>query len=200
MGRFAGRQSRPYLKAALFIGCITTSLVFVGCKQDKAVYQPAVAKLVQSADALKKANRVDEAICRLHAAVDISPDTFQLHYNLGVLYSQANRWAESAAELEKAVKLSPNDPNAWYTLGYAYTAMGDQAKRPSPTNGSQDMGSGPPTGPSAEMLAMAQAYYQQALQAFDRYMAVAPQTDSGRQQVQQQMRYLQAQLGQAAAH
>lgn len=178
---------------------LLATLGATGCndKKNAAVYQPAVAKLIESAQTFKTANQPGKALCRLEAAADLAPETYQVQYNLGVLASEQNRWDLAIPHLVKATALAPNDANAWYTLAYTYESMGDvymgrvQVTRPEDINAlpmelrklSKDAAS-----------QHAHASYAKAVESYQRFLDVAPDSDPGRPDAENQVQALQSKL------
>ncbi len=169
------------------------SLGLTGCTQEKAVYQPAIAKLIDRASVYKNANQVDKAICRLESAEDIAPNEYPVQYNLGVIYSENNRYPEAIIHLEKAVSISPNQANGWYTLAYSYEALGDEytgavspAAPPSPE--------GQVVTPMPKSPEKAKENYQKALKAYQKFLKLASPDDPGREEAQNQITYLTKKL------
>ncbi len=183
----------------LALGCcvLGVSVLMMSCAQNNTVYQPAIAKLIEKASAFKNQSHLDEAICRLKAAEDLGPDVYQVHYNLGVLYSEANQWQPAIDELQKALKISPNQPDSLYTLAYSYESLGD-------------MLSGSPGSPSTEKTKTSTASsttsvsgqdeakqaYQEALATYQQYLKVAPQNSQQAKDAQGESTYLESKLKQ----
>lgn len=173
----------------------TALLGFAACSQggDNAVYQPALAKLIEKAREYKDQGQVETAISRLEAAADIAPDTYQVHYNLGVLYSETSNWEKAARHLEKALEISPDQPNGLYTLGYTYESMGDAFNQAAQAASSSETDSPAPQAPGPspeEARAKAHDAYQKAISAYQRFLEVAPSSDPGRADVQNQLELL----------
>jgi tetratricopeptide (TPR) repeat protein len=179
-------------------------LVLSGCHQNgDAVYQPAVAKLIEKAGALKNENRLNEAICRLEAAADIAPQTYQVQYNLGVLYSQAERWLPAVTHLEKAVGISPGQPNTLYTLAYSYESLGDQYRAVAQSASPEELKSMPfppeiKSLSKEEAAAKGQEAYQKAIETNEKFLQVAPSADPGRKDVEAQLSALKSKATQSA--
>lgn len=177
------------------------SLLLGGCatQQGEAVYQPAVAKLIEKASSLKNANQTDAAICRLEAAADIAPNTYQVQYNLGVLYSESSRYAPAIEHLNKALTISPNQPNGLYTLGYTYESLGDQyflvAQAQSPEEARElNVSEEVKALPQSEALTRGKEAYQQAIDVYERFLDAAPASDPARDEVTNQIQSLNAKL------
>jgi len=47
-------------------------------------------------------------------------DTADMHYNLGVFYTNNHEYKRAVQEFGKALKIRPNDAGANYNLGYIY--------------------------------------------------------------------------------
>lgn len=180
----------------LLLGGVLILCCCSGCEQQTSVYQPAVAKLIEKAAQLKQAGNTMEAACRLKAAVDLSPDVFQVQYNLGVVYSDAAQWEAAISALEKAVHLNANQPSAWYALGLSYQSLGDQWEnriQAQPTDKAvwttvpEAMRATPVTQAKLE----AQKAYQNAIKVYTTFLDKAPQNDPSRADVLTQLQALQ---------
>lgn len=172
-------------------------LILSGCEQDTAVYQPALAKLIEKADALKKANNPEAALCRLQAAADIDAKAFPVQYNLGVLYSQMGQQAQAVEHLKQALAIKPDEPNALYTLGMAYQGLGDEYFNAAQLTDPKARAELPETFRSLskeDAIAKGKAAYGQALETYQQFLKVAPSADPGRQEVSQQIPLLEARL------
>lgn len=60
----------------------------------------------------------------LKKAETLSPDWYEPHYQLGVLYETERRYAEAMAEMQKAVKIDPDFFPAHYRLAVLYNHFG----------------------------------------------------------------------------
>lgn len=171
-----------------------------GCaQQDQTVYQPAVAKLIESANTLKNSNQTQAAICRLEAAADIAPKTYQVQYNLGVLYSESSQWEAAVSHLQKALEISPHQPNGLYTLGYTYEAMGDQYFW-RVDNADPKALEGPDVPAMIKGLSQEEAKqkgieaYQKAVETYQLFLEKAPEADPARKEIADQIQYLTAKI------
>lgn len=186
---FFNESSRIGLTGGILLSLLL--LFSFGCAQDEAVYQPAVAKLIERASELKHAQQMDQAISRLEAAADLTPQAFEVQYNLGVLYSETNQWAKAVEHLKKAVAISPNQPNGLYTLGFAYESLGDSfSALDSKLSESKEKSSNPAANSEHAATQQLEAY-QNALSTYQLFLKVAPSTDPGRKEVEEQLNLLQ---------
>jgi tetratricopeptide (TPR) repeat protein len=62
----------------------------------------------------------DEAIAVYRAAVQESPGTALLHFNLGLSLMRSNQLAEARSELERSVSLDPGHASSHFVLGNLY--------------------------------------------------------------------------------
>jgi len=53
-----------------------------------------------------------------------APDSYRIHYNLGIAYSSVGKYEEAVASYKKALTLNPTYEQAYYGLGNAYAAGG----------------------------------------------------------------------------
>jgi tetratricopeptide (TPR) repeat protein len=81
-------------------------------------------------DAYLQLNQPDQARPLLAKAVELSPDMWLGHLDLGIIDSDAGRNDKALAELETAERLKPDEVNVHWRLGRLYRAMGrrDEAK------------------------------------------------------------------------
>jgi len=157
-------------KYNLFLVMVLIGSFMTACDEKEAVFTPAISALSQKADALHQAGQTGQAICRLESAADIAPDTFQLQYNLGVLYTETHQWPKAVEHLEAATKVSPGQANGFFSLAFAYESWGDDLKKQSKA--------------SAET-------YQKAITAYQQFLKTSPSTDPGRQNAQAEITRLQ---------
>src|SRR6185437_537908 len=68
--------------------------------------------------------RTQEAIEYLRRAIDIRPDSPQLHYNLGKAYRDAKDLEHAAESFKRALDLRPDIGPAWNNLGNTYKDLG----------------------------------------------------------------------------
>lgn len=189
---------RPALNRKLPALLLAVALLapLAACSQKQAVYQPAVAKLIERASALKNSNQLDQAICRLEAAADLAPDVFQVQYNLGIVYTEANRPLQAMPHLKQAVALNPNDANAHYALGIAAMAWRDMLTLAEKAKTQGDNLKDLALPPEALALSPAEIQTQRAdatetaRQAFAAFLKYAPQQDPARAQIEAQLQTL----------
>ena len=72
-------------------------------------------------------NQFDDAVSELHAALKLSPDSPQLHYNLGLAFKWQDNITAAIPELETAEKLNPAMSEPPYVLGILYLQGGRYA-------------------------------------------------------------------------
>jgi tetratricopeptide (TPR) repeat protein len=69
--------------------------------------------------------RFGAARTEFEQGIRLNPDSAELHYNLGKLYSIDDNWGPAKKELEEAVRLDPSYVEAWDALGFAKESLGD---------------------------------------------------------------------------
>jgi Flp pilus assembly protein TadD len=79
-------------------------------------------------NALRDAQRFDEAIVEYQAALKIRPNYPQAHYNLGIALSASGQMAEAISHYEEAVRLKPDYVEALNNLGIALSRAGRDAE------------------------------------------------------------------------
>jgi len=73
----------------------------------------------------KSADRLDEALSSIRAAVTLKPDFADAHYNLGNTFASLGRSPEAIASFREALELDPNHLLAAYNLGNILRDRGD---------------------------------------------------------------------------
>ncbi|MEA3471624.1 MAG: tetratricopeptide repeat protein, partial [Thermodesulfobacteriota bacterium] len=77
-------------------------------------------------------NQLDRAEDILKKGLSVTPDSIDLHYKLGVIYSKMKREEESLREMEEVLKIEPENAEALNFIGYSYADKGiklDEAER-----------------------------------------------------------------------
>lgn len=93
---------------------------------DKAAPSNETLRLTR-AEVLRSAERYDEAVAVLTAAVAAKPEPdWRLHYLRGTALERAGRWSEAEPDLVKAYELRPDDPEILNYLGYAWIDRGER--------------------------------------------------------------------------
>ncbi|MGP8200890.1 MAG: tetratricopeptide repeat protein [Limisphaerales bacterium] len=77
------------------------------------------------AEALSQIGRVDEAIAWFQKAVQIKPDYWQAHYNLGIMLRGRGRMDEALVQFRKAAQCDPGKEDAHYQLGNTFRDKGE---------------------------------------------------------------------------
>ncbi|MBU0718402.1 MAG: tetratricopeptide repeat protein [Planctomycetes bacterium] len=77
------------------------------------------------ANALLKAERLDEAIRQSHEAIRIRPDHAPSHYDLGVILEGLGKPDEAVTEYLKVLQLDPDHANAHLNLGVLHYRRGE---------------------------------------------------------------------------
>jgi tetratricopeptide (TPR) repeat protein len=85
-------------------------------------------------DQLRKVIAIDPAFERAHLAlgkallgIRYSPQSAEMHYNLGKLFSMQDNWGPARKEFEEALRLDPSYVEDLDALGLALEALGDDA-------------------------------------------------------------------------
>jgi len=63
-------------------------------------------------------------MAQFQAALEISPDDFDAHSNLGEAFLKKGEWGNAIFEYQKALAINPNDADDEYNLGAALTKVG----------------------------------------------------------------------------
>lgn len=85
-------------------------------------------KMVKTNAALNKA--VEEAPARFKAMAqenkELVKETAEMHYNLGVFFTEQKSFDRAAKEFQRALKFDPNNAKIHYNLGYLYSETLDR--------------------------------------------------------------------------
>jgi tetratricopeptide (TPR) repeat protein len=76
------------------------------------------------ADSNMQMNHMDDARLLLEKLVQINPDVYMEHLDLGIVYADAGRKQDALRELQTAIKLDPKNVSAHWRLGRLYRSMG----------------------------------------------------------------------------
>jgi tetratricopeptide (TPR) repeat protein len=118
-------NSKNYASAAVFLKMAAEARAKVGADDANVYYNIGVALYnLRREDPAK----IDEAISYYQRALDITPDTPDIVFNIYVAYVAKEDWANSAQWGEKYVSLNPGDANGWKLLARSYTELGDNDK------------------------------------------------------------------------
>ena len=82
---------------------------------------------LDSASLLKDVGRLDESFEQTRRALELDPNFWWSHQNLGLVYERKKQYPEAIAALEKARLMEANASNIGY-LGYVYGAAGKKAE------------------------------------------------------------------------
>ena len=80
---------------------------------------------VHALEATKADETFDTAVTHLQHALEIEPDLFWAHFNLGGIYQQQNESELALAEFETCVRLNPNYYPVYYRMGEIRLKQGD---------------------------------------------------------------------------
>ena len=83
-----------------------------------------LAKLLESARTSRAAGRLDEAAQQLRRALELRPQSSELHNDLGATLMQARRFDEAIAALQTAIRLGPSQAPQHRNLGAILLGMG----------------------------------------------------------------------------
>ena len=71
--------------------------------------------------------RFDAAQVEFEQALRYKPDSAEMHYNLGKLFSIQDNWEPARKQFEAALRIDPSYLEAIDALGFALEALGDDA-------------------------------------------------------------------------
>jgi Flp pilus assembly protein TadD len=135
---------------------------------------------VPLADALMAVDRLDAAEAHLRAALAdpklAGVSSGDVHYKLGLLLNRKQRFEEAVSELKLAVGLLPESPRAHLQLGGALLQLNRLEEAERALLASYRLGGAEMGGAQLFLgqLYFAQKKYEQAMHAFERYLADVP--------------------------
>ena len=120
-------------------GRLSTLLTLYEIAKDSPQRQPSAASEMNAAfyyglgyvhalEATKTDETFDTAVTHLQHALEIEPDLFWAHFNLGGIYQQQNENESALAEFEICVRLNPNYYPVYYRIGEIHLKQGDHVE------------------------------------------------------------------------
>lgn len=85
----------------------------------QAAAQPK-SDLMEKAYAASLSGSSQEALALYLEAIQLSPESANLHYNAAIEYLKTNQFKKAAQFFQKVIQLNPQDTNAYYNLGVLY--------------------------------------------------------------------------------
>lgn len=86
-----------------------------------------VYALLSEGATLMKQKHMQEALDRFKRAVELAPNSFEAHFDLGVAEATVGQPASGIKELEQAVRMRPGSKDGWLMLAELYEATGQIA-------------------------------------------------------------------------
>lgn len=87
-----------------------------------------VSGLVLEGYLLQKEGRMEDAIGKYRAALEVEPDHVPTHKDLAILYLAQGRMEEGLASLLRATEIDPNYAPPWFHLARVYEGLGDRER------------------------------------------------------------------------
>ena len=120
-------------------GQLSTLLTLYEIAKDSPQRQPSTSSEMNAAfyyglgyvhalEATKTDETFDTAVTHLQHALEIEPDLFWAHFNLGGIYQQQNENELALAEFEICVRLNPNYYPVYYRIGEIHLKQGDHVE------------------------------------------------------------------------
>ncbi|MCA9807509.1 MAG: hypothetical protein KC476_06100 [Cyanobacteria bacterium HKST-UBA06] len=82
--------------------------------------------MLKSAQSLASEDKLDEALCRLESAASLTPDSFEITYNMGILYRKRQQYMAALQAFEKALATNPSEPaDLYYTKAITHHELAD---------------------------------------------------------------------------
>lgn len=103
------------MKKTLFIA----SILLVAVISTACINNFAVQDLNNKAEAFMTVGDYKQAIEKLKSSIDLDPNIFETHYNLGVAYTSVEDYKNAVDEFEKAIKIKPDNADVYYSLATA---------------------------------------------------------------------------------
>ncbi|MEG4283591.1 TIGR04372 family glycosyltransferase [Microcoleus sp. A006_D1] len=75
------------------------------------------ASYFQTANKLKQEGFLEEAIASYRQAIELNPNFYLSHHNLGETLAKLGRWEEAVTSYDRAIQLNPNSVWSYYNLG-----------------------------------------------------------------------------------
>jgi tetratricopeptide (TPR) repeat protein len=91
--------------------------------KEAAAKNAELKKAFEEGIAASQANDYDKAIASFSHAVEISPQCFDCHYNMGYMYAQKKEYDKAEAEYKKAIELKPEYAEAYNGLANVYNVQ-----------------------------------------------------------------------------
>lgn len=169
------------VRGVLGLGLLIVMLLGLSAcdSSESMLFRPAVSTLITKARGYKEAGDLTKALSRLEAAQELSPESSEIAYDLGVIYLEQNRLTQAIASLEQAEKYAPDNVTILYTLGNAYAAKIEQTLQQAKAS---------PKSPAPDLT----SDKTQAIAVFEQFLTKASDSDPGRDAVNQQLGWLKA--------
>jgi putative glycosyltransferase (TIGR04372 family) len=81
------------------------------------------ASYFQTANKLKQEGKLAEAIASYRQAIELEPNFYLSHHNLGETLAKLGRWEEAVTACDRAIQLNPNSVWSYYNLGEALAKL-----------------------------------------------------------------------------
>lgn len=81
------------------------------------------ASYFQAANKLKQERFLEEAIASYRQAIELNPNFYLSHHNLGETLAKLGRWEEAVTSYDRAIELNPNSVWSYYNLGEALAKL-----------------------------------------------------------------------------
>jgi len=77
----------------------------------------------QTANKLRQEGKLEDAIASYRQAIELNPNFYLSHHNLGETLAKLGRWDEAVTSYDRAIQLNPNSVWSYYHLGEALAKL-----------------------------------------------------------------------------
>ncbi len=139
------------------------AVLIVGVLTSACVNTFAIHELNQLAANYIEKGDVASGISRLESSIDLDENIYETRYNLAVAYLKVDNCQKALENIKKAKELSPKEPSVYYTLGVSYNCEADRIKNQKCE--------------TPEERELYNNYLQEANNAYEKYIALAPESE-----------------------
>ena len=117
-----------FYRSNLYLRAGEKALAAKSCQRALALNPGLIAAQQSLSRILLDTEQLDEAEISYRREIELTPEHFGPHHNLGVLLNRIGRHAESIELFKRAISLNPNSAASYWSLGVAYTSFDDTSE------------------------------------------------------------------------